>query len=195
MPTQRRSSSCSRKGNWFAMLWEVDIYPAPGQPDRLAEKIISEAAELGIATNLKAVAATGYLLQGAVERGRMEQAAAEILSDQIVERAVIARVGDSILAQPPLADSLLLHVLPKAGVMDPVAESAKKVLQESGLAVDEVRTLRKFWVSGLAEGRVDLLASKVLANDAIEEVVQGPLVISHLDIGTQYSFKRFEVAI
>ena len=52
------------------MLWEIDIYPAPGQPDRLALQAAAGAAELGIAQNLQVVAATGYLIEGRLDRGQ-----------------------------------------------------------------------------------------------------------------------------
>ncbi len=37
------------------MLWEIDIYPAPGQPDRLGMEVAANAAELGIASGLKVI--------------------------------------------------------------------------------------------------------------------------------------------
>jgi len=30
---------CSRRGNEFAMLWEVDVHPAPGQPDMAGRQV------------------------------------------------------------------------------------------------------------------------------------------------------------
>src|SRR6185369_3008783 len=130
-----------------ATLWEVDIYPAAGQPDRLAQKVAFEAAELGIAKDLKAAAATGYLIQGSLDRSDVERLARELLSDQIVERPVISQVGDAKLAESPLKGASLIHVLPKPGVMDPVAESTKAVISGSGFKVEAVRTLRKYWIA------------------------------------------------
>ena len=57
------------------MLWEIDIYPAPGQPDRLALQAAAGAAELGIAENLQVVAASGYLIQGELDRDQMDRLA------------------------------------------------------------------------------------------------------------------------
>ena len=47
------------------MLWEIDIHPAPGQPDRAAERVASGARDLGFGPDLQVVAARGYLVQGA----------------------------------------------------------------------------------------------------------------------------------
>ena len=51
------------------MLWEVDIYPAPGEPDRASLAVKTAAAELGLGEHLGVVAAHGYLLQGKLDLG------------------------------------------------------------------------------------------------------------------------------
>ena len=50
------------------MLWEVDIYPASGQPDRNASVVAAAAADLGIAPGMRVVAGGGYLIQGDLDR-------------------------------------------------------------------------------------------------------------------------------
>ena len=47
--TRRRWSRHFETRNGLAMLWEVDIYPADGQPDRAAARLAAEAAELELA--------------------------------------------------------------------------------------------------------------------------------------------------
>ena len=85
------------------MLWEVDIYPAPGQPDLLGRPIATAAAELGLAADLKVAAARGYLIQADWDRGQAERVALELLTDRIVERAIVAAVGDEELNRLPTA--------------------------------------------------------------------------------------------
>ncbi len=104
------------------MLWEIDIHPAPGQIDRLAQRVAADAAELGIAANLKVSAASGYLIQGRLQQEQAERLARELFVDRVVERAVVGQVGDAHLNQAPLNGATLIHVLPKPGVMDPVAQ-------------------------------------------------------------------------
>lgn len=177
------------------MLWEVDIYPAEGQPDLIAEQAATDAADLGLAENLSISAARGYLIQGDLARGHVDRIAAELLADGIVERTVIARVGDATLAEPPNAEKHLVYVLPKPGVMDPVAESALEAIADFGLQTDAVRTLKKYWIGDLDAQRLAALCSKILANDAIEQVIIGPLGFDKLQFGSHYDFRLVTVPI
>src|SRR5262245_15202272 len=177
------------------MLWEIDIYPATGQPDRLAQQVAADARDLGFARNLDVTAASGYLIQGQLDEKQIRRLADELFVDRVVERAVIARVGDEILSRPPNAAATLAHVLPKPGVMDPVALSAQAAIADLGLSVEAVRTLRKFWLANVPVDKLSALATKVLANDAIEQVVVGPLKFDRLEMGSKYNFKLVEVAL
>ena len=177
------------------MLWEIDIYPAPGQPDRLGLQVAANAAELGIATGLQASSASGYLIQGPLEQAHVERLARELFSDAVIERPVIGQIGAAILSQPPLAGAMLVHVLPKPGVMDPVAQSVQSAIADFGFSVDAVRTLRKFWLSNVPAEKLPLLAGKVLANDAIEQVVVGPLKFDRLELGGDYAFQLVTVKL
>jgi phosphoribosylformylglycinamidine synthase subunit PurSL len=201
------------------MLWEVDIYPAPGQPDLLARPVAAAAAELGLvpqggAAELNVAVARGYLIQADWDRGQAERVAKELLTDTIVERAIVAEVGDEILnrlpenvgwskpaggpnseAVPSDATPLFVHVLPKPGVMDPVAQSVMSAIEDFGLKAEVVRTLKKYWIAGLACDHVGTLSAKVLANDAIEQVIVGPLGFRRLELGSPFSFRLTTVPI
>ena len=167
------------------------------------------AAELGLAADLTVAGARGYLLEGSLDRGQVERLARELLADGIVERTIVAAVGDAALAAPPGAscwggsttatpttadakigtDPRLVHVLLKPGVMDPVAQSVLVAIADFGIRLEAVRTLKKYWIGGLPQERLELLAAKVLANDAIEQVVAGPLLMDHLEVGRPYEFR------
>ncbi|HTQ38004.1 MAG TPA: phosphoribosylformylglycinamidine synthase subunit PurL [Pirellulales bacterium] len=199
------------------MLWEIDIYPAPGQPDRLALQVAADAAELGLASGLQVTAASGYLLQGKLQREQVQRLAQELFADRVVEQAVVSQVGAASVASEPspsgggqvsagdsprqgegAAQSLkstLVHVLTKPGVMDPVAQSAAAAIADFGVAVEAVRTLRKFWLCDLPAEKLPLLAAKVLANDAIEQVVVGPLKFDRLAVGSDYVFQLVTVPL
>jgi phosphoribosylformylglycinamidine synthase II len=177
------------------MLWEIDIYPAPGQPDRLAQQVAADARDLGLARDLNVTSASGYLIQGPLDEQQIQRLADALFVDRIVERAVVARVGDEVLSRPPREAAILAHVLPKPGVMDPVAQSARAAIADLGLSVEAVRTLRKFWLANFSANKLPTLASKVLANDAIEQVIVGPLKFNHLDAGSTYNFKLVEVPL
>lgn len=176
-------------------IWQVDIYPAPGQPDLAAARIAADAADMHLAESLGIVAGRGYLLQGAISRREAERAARQLLADGVVERYSLAPVGDAALAVPPQGHPQQVHVLLKPGVMDPVAQSAQTALADLGIAADAVRTFRKYWLSPLAGETLGPLASKLLANDAIEQVVPGPLAVDHLDLGAPYEFRLVTVPL
>ncbi len=177
------------------MLWEVDIYPAQGQPDLMAEQIVDSAADLGLADDLDVVSARGYLIQGKLNREQVARLAEELLSDRIVERAAVAPVGDEQLNHAPADDPKLIHVILKPGVTDPVAQSAMAAIADFDIEAEAVRTLKKYWIGPLADDRLELLCSKILANDAIEQVIPGPLEFEQLDVGSPYDFQRVTVPI
>ncbi len=177
------------------MLWEVDIYPGEGRANPAAEEITNEAADLGLAEDLTVVAGRGFLLQGDLEREEVERISAELLADGIVEQTVIGRAGDANLQQPPHVCERMIYVLPKPGVTDTVAESAMQAIADFGIEAEAVRTFKKYWVGRLSDEAVELLSAKVLANDAIEQVIVGPLPFSKLEVGSAYDFELLTVPI
>ena len=174
-------------------LWEVDIFPASGQPDVVAAGICTEAADLGLAgeAQLQVIAGRGFLIQGNITSEQAGQLAAELLADSIVESFVVAPVGDDRLSQPPCPGTQLVHVIPKPGVMDPVAASTAMAIQDfpMQMEVEEVRTLKKFWIGGVNGERLQQLCRRILANDAIERIVIGPLDFDRLQLGTPFPFE------
>jgi len=181
------------------MLWEVDIYPSAGQPNRAGQDVSAQAADLGIASGLSVTAAHGFLIQGKLDRSQIETIARELLVDGVVETSVIGSTREDVLAKPPKfvasVSPSLLHVLPKPGVMDPVAESTLTAIADLGLEATQIRTFKKYWVAGADERTLKLLGNKVLANDAIEQVVVGPLLFDHLELGSPYKFELITVQI
>ena len=129
------------------VLWEVDIYPATGQVDRRSAEIVSDVADLGLDAQVRVAAAHGYLLEGDLSEAEVQQLAAKILADHVVEKTVVAQVGDAALNESPIGESSLVHVLPKPGVMDPVAMTALKGIQDSGARATQVRTFSKYWLA------------------------------------------------
>ncbi|MBI2824535.1 MAG: phosphoribosylformylglycinamidine synthase subunit PurL [Planctomycetia bacterium] len=177
------------------MLWEVDIYPAEGQTDLAAARLAAEAAELELAEDLQARVAHGYLIEGRLSRADAERVAGELLSDSVIERTVVGRPGDAALSESPGGRMQLVHVLPKPGVMDPVAQSALGAIADLGIEATAVRTFRKLWLGNLAPERLDRLCAKLLANESIEQVVVGPLAIDRLELGSPYAFQLKHVPL
>lgn len=187
-------------------LWEIDVFPAAGQPDVAGQRIAADAADLGLAENLHVNSAQGFLVQGELAESQIRQLASELFADGIVERFVAAPVGDDRLARRPREGEAsatspapdatrLVHVLPKPGVTDPVAQSALTALADFGFSASAVRTFKKYWIGGLADDRLPLLCSKLLANDSIEQCVIGPLQLERLDLGSTYRFALVRVPL
>jgi phosphoribosylformylglycinamidine synthase len=176
-------------------LWEIDIYPAADQPDLLGRAVSADAAELGICQDLEAHSVYGFLIQGDLSEAQANQLANELFADRVVQRTVVAPVGDARLSQPPFAGSRLVHVMPKPGVMDPVAQSAIEAIADFGIKAEAVRTLRKYWFSDVPDDMLDKVCSRILANDSIEQVVLGPLSLERLDVGEPYQFELTHVPL
>jgi len=176
-------------------LWEIDIYPAAGRPDALGAAAAADAADLGVARQLAVTAARGFLLQGELDAEQVALLADELLADGVVERTVVARVGDPALSTSPTSGASLVHVLPKPGVMDPVAQSAQAAIADLGLRADAVRTLRKYWLQDVPHEQLLPLSTRLLANDSIEQVVVGPLALERLDVGQPYRFELTRVPL
>ena len=175
-------------------LWEIDVHPATGQVDTSGKQVASEARDLGLDANLTVAAAHGFLLQGNLSE---EQAhlATRLLADSITESTTVARVGDPQLANGRGGLSQLVHVLPKPGVMDPVALSTLQALQDMSLPVEQVTTFRKYWLSNVDDASLNRLCQKLLSNDSIERVIVGPLNLERIDVGTAYKFQLAKVDI
>ena len=180
-------------------LWQIDIYPAENEIDREGARTSEEIHELGIGDDVSVVFARGFLVQGEIDSAQAEQIAQALLSDAVTERTVVGIAGDATLSQPPAtaADNQvrLVNVLPKPGVMDPVAASTISAARDIGFDVHSVRTMRKYWISGVDDSTFQTICRRALSNDSIEQVVAGPLEMEQLDVGTQYEFERVRVPI
>lgn len=186
-------------------LWEVDIHPADSQPDLLARAATSEAADLGLPA-FTAHAARGFLVQGEISQHEIDRIARELLTDLVVEHPIVGKPGDPLLSSRNInshhaprdvapESSTIIHVLPKPGVTDPVAASALTAIRDFDISADAVVTLRKYWVSGLAESQLQTLTNKLLANDSIEQVIIGPLKIEQIHLGAPGRFELVTVPI
>ena len=173
------------------MLWHLQIDPAPGQIDLAGRRVAADAVELGLLGPWTVAASRGFLIEGPLDRTAVTRAAEAALVDRAVESSAI-RGADEFEAHD--AGGTVVHVLPKAGVTDPEAESALALLRDLGFAVENVRTIRTYRVQGPAES-LPRLIGRVLANDAVEQAVVGPLPFDRLGQGTSYRFVRVEVPI
>jgi phosphoribosylformylglycinamidine synthase len=173
------------------MLWEIEIRPKGHDPER--DRVAGEYDLLTHGTDgrtLVASAARGYLLEGALSLPQAEQLAAELLIDTLAETGQVGTlnsVGDS---------SRLATVLLKPGVMDPAAMSVVDAARNLGIPMDSVRSFRRYYGPTPLPAEIRaVLFRKVLANEAIEQVVEGPLSVEHLTLGSPYTFRLVTVPL
>ena len=170
------------------MLWEVDVSLRDPAGDHAAREVAAGAAELGINCGRVRTAA-GWLIEGGGSQADVERLAAALLADPVTESFVVGAVGSERLTAPLDGLPTVVHVLPKAGVTDPAGLSAAAAAAALGQNV-AIRSLRKYWLPPLDPADVDRLAGKLLANDAIQDVVAGPLAITSLAGGRTWTFTR-----
>ncbi|GHT37085.1 hypothetical protein FACS189427_09620 [Planctomycetales bacterium] len=156
------------------MLYEIDIFPAEGQPDVHARNILKDSADLGFTQKFEVKTAHGYLIETSGESGCAGVLAEKLLADPIAERYEIVNVSETAENTGNTVSRSLnnvIYVLPKSGVTDSVAENAKKVFLDFGIEAKSVKTFKKYWFTGVSETDLSVLASKLLANDAVEQVL------------------------
>ena len=178
-----------------SQLWQIDIFPVEGQPNRLAIEVLDNAKDLRIDSTLSVDAARGFLIQGAITKEQISQLTSDLLVEPVVERCDFAKVGAESLSVANGTNKNLVHVMPLPGVTDPQAESALLAIQQLGYPVDVVRTFKKFWVSDLSESDEKLLHSKILCNDSIEMIVLGKLELDELRLGQEYKFEKRDIPL
>jgi len=173
------------------MYWEVEIRPLGLDSER--ERVCDEFDLLTSGTrggDLIAASARGYLLQGdALDHVAVESLTFGLLIDPLIEQVMISELS-SVVLDPSVT------VLLKPGVMDPTAESVLRAAADLGVPLTTVRTFRRYYgpetISSLDR---DTLYRKILANDAIEQVVIGKLDAEHLAVGKPYTFHRIIVPL
>jgi len=181
------------------MLWEVDVHLRDADADHAARALVAGAAELGVSGCARARTAAGWLIEGNLSRADVERLAAAVLTDPVTESFVVAEAGAAALTAPAAGPAgelpTVLHVLPRAGVTDPAAESAQEACSLLGLRPAAVRSVRKYWLPALAPADTDRLAWKLLASEAIHDVVIGPLPHRTLAGGRPWTFAQQTVPL
>ena len=192
------------------MLWEVEIRPTANEIDREGLRVVGEAHALGAAGVKTVRSARSFLLQGtSLNDADVIRAAHTLLVDPVAEEFSVSRVSRAESRMPDNAaahhssgtrhsslDTRLLNVLFKPGVTDNVALSTQKALEDLGFAVDAVATGRKYWFeTDVSDADLDRIGKRVLANDAIERVIVGPLHMDRIGAGSEYKFQLRTVPI
>jgi len=172
------------------MLWEVDVCLRDADADHAARALVAGASDLSLAGCTRARSTSGWLIEGELSRDDVERVAARLLADPVTESFTLAPVGDAALLTGPPGLPTALHVLPRTGVTDPAGQSAGEAMRLLGLQPVAVRSVRKYWLPDLPSADVERLAWKLLASEAIHDVVVGPLRLSTLGGGRPWAFTQ-----
>ena len=136
--TSRRPSNCTassirrKPSNEVAMLWEIDIHPAEGQPDRAADRIAVAARAGPGRESARRAPPAAFCVQGEPLRPRRRRTAGERAAGGRRRGASRDRPRRRVrsLAESPIRNSKAefrsLRCFLKPGVMDPVAQSARR---------------------------------------------------------------------
>ncbi len=167
------------------MLWEVEIRSLGRDVER--ERVCDEFDSLTQSLrggDLVSSSSRGYLLEGEqLHEPEAQRLVTELLLDSVVEQATLQPLGQ---AEGPNA----VTVLYKPGVMDPVCGSVLTAAQDLKVPLENIRTFRRYYGRVTANSEdTQTLHRRILANDAIETIVVGPLQAKHLSLGTPYTFQ------
>jgi phosphoribosylformylglycinamidine synthase II len=176
------------------MLWEVEIQPKGTDPER--DRVDDEFALLTHQPRGRTLirhSARGYLLEGDLDRARVEQLLGDLLLDPLVEYGRIAAPA----AGEKSSTTAVVTVLLKPGVMDPAAMSIVDAARDLNIVLESVRTFRRYYFNGSPSTLGDHQAAlrKVLANEAIEQWVEGDIQFDHLSLRNTYAFQRMVVPL
>jgi phosphoribosylformylglycinamidine synthase len=152
--------------------WRIELFRKRAQDDPDAAGLLLAVRELGIAGLRAARCGRGYLLPPTLERARVERIARELLADPVLDEVALM---EPLEAPARSAASHRLLVARRPGVMDPVALTIERALVRTTLLPAGesllVTTFRAWELFGeLSRAELQTIASRVLANDTIEEV-------------------------
>ncbi len=170
------------------MIWEVEIRPK-GRDPQLDEALTHYhlLTHRDDGANVFAGSSRGYLLEGPASIDSIRSLSELLLVDPLVEEATVGSLNEPIPSDIPM-----LTVLLKPGVMDPTAQSVLEMARRLDFAVDAVRTYRRYQLRTLES--LDAV-KRVVANEAIEQCVVGPVNAEHLTLGRSYTFQRITVPL
>ena len=178
------------------MLWEIEIRPAERHPDREGERVLAELKDFDGASVRTVKSARSFLVEGNLEKADAQNAAERLLVDPVMEELRVHRPNGSSSNDGSEKGFHLLNVLYQPGVTDNVGGSTQTALSELGFDVENVATCRKYWIDDdVSQDDLELLERKILANEAIERVVHGPLEVDSIGMGSPYTFELKSIPI
>ena len=142
-----------------ARVHRIEVHPQPHAGDPIADRVIREAAALGIAVSA-AKTARVYLIEAALDDDTLARVTDGLLANPVTETAVNGESGH--------AGSALIEVHPLPGVMDPAAASVRDALRDLFGIAAEVSTGTRYTFEGITQEQADTLAARLLMNPVVQ---------------------------
>ena len=160
MPTTADSPSTAA-----ARVHRIEVHPRPHAGDPIADRVIREAAALGI-TVTAAHTARVYLIEAAIDDDTLARITAGLLADPVTESATTGASDH--------ANDALVEVHPLPGVMDPAAASVLDALRDLYQITAEVSTGTRYTFEGITQAQADTIAARLLMNPVVQAAHTGP---------------------
>ncbi|MFM7295892.1 MAG: phosphoribosylformylglycinamidine synthase subunit PurS, partial [Planctomycetota bacterium] len=157
--------------------WRLEVFRREGLDDPDGKRALAAVRELGVSSLRSLRHGRGYLISPDVEESAVARIASELVCDPVLELCRITRPGAAPQAAPGAQRVLVAR---KPGVMDPVALTVERAVERAKLARcrdgsrARVLTFSAWECFGdVTRAELELVATKILANDVIDEVRLG----------------------
>jgi phosphoribosylformylglycinamidine synthase len=173
-------------------IYRIEVALRPDLVDATGAALRQDLLDAGLERVRDVNAVRVYLVEADVEADRARAAAEELFTDRVAERFAI----DAPVLDESADDLITLEIIRKAGVMDPVEQSALRGLSLFGFEAKSVRTRRRILVhsGGHSADEIVAAARKSVANDVIEEIVVGRPE-AHPPHPVKYEFKKTSIPL
>ena len=170
----------------------IEVFQKENLPDRLGETVLSEIHALGIKGVREVRVVEVYLLEGRLSGEQLEKIGSELLADTIVQDFAY----NSRLKRGKRPQYHTVEVVKKPGVMDPVEATTLQGIADMGLKVEWVKRARKYLIRGeLSREELETIASKILANNTIEDVFIEADSVPHERKPSAYNFHKVSIPL
>ncbi len=180
------------------MQYRIEVRYKPDCKDPAGLSALADIRDLGMdrVENVRVIEV--FLVDGDLGLEDVDTLTRNLFVDSVIQDYRILEPGTGRL---PWGDEKQMHTIEvkrKAGVMDPVEQSAMKGASDLGIGeeIEAIRTAKRYLIAGsLTDEQLETIAGRVLANDTIEEVHIDADEIAYPLRHPSYEFSRNEVPI
>ena len=143
--------------------WKIEVKYKPEITDFVGNEILEDIADLGIDGIESIRTASIYWIEGTLNSEHIHRIGSELLADPITQ---VFNLNE----EKGETNDWTIEVQFKPGVTDAVGDSTVKGIKDIGISsVNNVRTGKKFWLSGnLNDQIIEYIAQRLLMNDVIQ---------------------------